>query len=46
MSSLVSGYPNNYDAVDWLIDEFSLVIELHGKQHYHATQFSSQLVIL
>lgn len=42
MSSLVPGYPNNYDAVDWLIDEFSLVIELHGKQHYHATQFSSQ----
>ena len=40
MSSLVPGYPNNFDAVDWIIDEFSLVIELHGKQHYYATQFS------
>ena len=41
MSDLVTGYPNNYDAVDWLIDEFSLVLELHGKQHYVATKFSN-----
>jgi hypothetical protein len=39
LSSLVSGYPNNKDAVDWYIDELNTVLELHGKQHYEQVLF-------
>ena len=39
LSFLVDNYPNNKDAVDWWIDEFGVIIELHGRQHYHSTSF-------
>lgn len=39
LSSLVSNYPNNFDAVDWFIDELNTIIELHGKQHYEQVIF-------
>jgi hypothetical protein len=42
VSSLVETYPNNYDAVDWYIDEYNCVIELHGKQHYQMQTFGSK----
>jgi hypothetical protein len=42
VSSLVSSYQNNFDAVDWYIDEFNTVIELHGKQHYVQQSFGSK----
>lgn len=42
VSSLVDGYPNNYDAVDWYIDEYNCIIELHGKQHYEMQTFGSK----
>lgn len=41
VSSLVSSYPSNFDAVDWYIDELSCVIELHGVQHYKMQSFGS-----
>lgn len=43
LSFLVNGYPNNKDAVDWWIDEFGVIIELHGKQHYQATSWSKEI---
>lgn len=39
VSALVSTYPNNFDAVDWYIDELNTIIELHGKQHYEQVAF-------
>ena len=39
LSALVPSYPNNYDAVDWFVDELNTVIELHGKQHYEQVMF-------
>ena len=39
LSALVSSYPNNFDTVDWFIDELNTVIELHGKQHYEQVIF-------
>ena len=39
--SLVPSYANNFDAVDWYIDELSCVIELHGVQHYKMQSFGS-----
>lgn len=41
VSDLVTSYPNNFDAVDWYIDELNTVIELHGKQHYEMQSFGS-----
>tara|TARA_E500000331_G_C17115124_1_gene651389 strand:- start:457 stop:879 length:423 start_codon:yes stop_codon:yes gene_type:complete len=41
LSDLVDDYPNNYDSVDWYVDELNLVIELHGKQHYEMVKFSN-----
>lgn len=41
VSSLVTSYPNNFDAVDWYVDELSCVIELHGVQHYKMQSFGS-----
>lgn len=42
VSSLVESYPNNFDAVDWYIDELNLIIELHGVQHYKMQSFGSK----
>ena len=42
LSSLITSYPNNYDAVDWYIDEYNCIIELHGKQHYEMQTFGSK----
>lgn len=42
VSSLVSSYPNNFDAVDWYIDEYNCILELHGKQHYQMQTFGSK----
>lgn len=39
VSGLVVSYPNNFDAVDWFVDELNTVIELHGKQHYQQVMF-------
>ena len=39
LSSLVESYPNNKDSVDWFIDEYNTIIELHGKQHYEQVLF-------
>lgn len=42
VKALVESYCNFLDAVDWYIDEFSLIIELHGKQHYEMQSFGSK----
>lgn len=42
VKDLVPTYPNRYDAVDWYIDELSVVLELHGKQHYQMQSFGSK----
>lgn len=42
VKALVESYSNSLDAVDWYIDEFSLIIELHGKQHYQMQSFGSK----
>ena len=39
VKSLVETYPNNKDCVDWFIDEYNIIIELHGKQHYEQVLF-------
>lgn len=39
VSGLVNSYPNNFDAVDWFVDELNTVVELHGKQHYEKVLF-------
>lgn len=39
LSGLVSSYPNNFDAIDWFVDELNTVVELHGKQHYEQVIF-------
>ena len=41
VSDLVSTYPNNRDMVDWYIDEYAIIIELHGIQHYKMQSFGS-----
>ena len=43
LSFLVSNYPNNFDAVDWWIDELGVILELHGEQHYKAVNFSKNI---
>lgn len=43
LSFLVKNYPNNKDAVDWWIDEFGVIIELHGRQHYQSTSFTKNI---
>ena len=42
VAALVSTYPNNYDCVDWYIDELNVIIELHGIQHYKMQSFGSK----
>lgn len=42
VSALVESYTNNFDAVDWYIDELNTVIELHGVQHYKMQSFGSK----
>jgi hypothetical protein len=39
LSALVPSYPNNFDTVDWFVDELNTIIELHGKQHYEQVMF-------
>jgi len=41
VSSLVPGYSSNMHRIDWYIEEFRLVIELHGEQHYKPTNYGS-----
>jgi hypothetical protein len=41
LSSLVPGYASNQHCVDWYIEEFRLIIELHGNQHYKRTSFGN-----
>ena len=41
VKDLVSSYPNSFDAVDWYIDEFNTILELHGVQHYKMQSFGS-----
>lgn len=41
VKDLVNTYPNNFDAVDWYIDELNTIIELHGVQHYKIQSFGS-----
>ena len=42
VKSLVPTYPNNFDAVDWYVDQLNVVIELHGVQHYKMQSFGSK----
>lgn len=39
---LVTSYPNGMDAIDWYIDEYNIVIECHGVQHYKMQSFGSK----
>ena len=39
---LVVTYPNGMDAIDWYIDEYNIVIECHGVQHYKMQSFGSK----
>lgn len=41
VSALVFNYPSNQHCVDWYIEEFRLIIELHGEQHYKRTNFNN-----
>lgn len=41
VSDLVPGYSSKRHRVDWFIDEFYLVIELHGKQHYDIANYGN-----
>ena len=42
VKDLVPNYPNRKDAVDWFVDSYNLIIELHGKQHYNFQSFGSK----
>ena len=42
VKDLVGTYPNSMDAVDWYIDEYNVIIELHGVQHYKMQSFGSK----
>lgn len=42
VQDLVPGYPSRMHRVDWYIDEFRLIIELHGKQHYELVNFGNK----
>lgn len=39
---LVPYYISRQHRVDWYLDEFRLIIELHGKQHYELVNFSNK----
>ena len=39
VSELFTNYNNNRDRYDWVIPEYSLIIECHGKQHYELSTF-------
>jgi hypothetical protein len=41
MINLVDDYDSNFEAVDWYIEPYNLVIELHGNQHYKPTSFGN-----
>lgn len=38
---LIPGYSSNQHRFDWYIEELNIVLELHGEQHYKATNFGS-----
>ena len=42
VKDLVPAYTSPYDAVDWYIDEYNIIIELHGIQHYKIQSFGSK----
>jgi hypothetical protein len=39
---LVPSYPNRMDAIDWYVDEYNIIIECHGIQHYKMQSFGSK----
>ena len=41
ISALVEKYKYPSHKVDWYIDELGTVIEIHGRQHYHMTNFGN-----
>ena len=42
VADLVPCYSSRQHRVDWYLDEFRTVIELHGKQHYELVNFSNK----
>lgn len=38
---LIPEYSSNQHRFDWYIEELNIVLELHGEQHYKATNFGS-----
>ena len=42
VADLVPCYSSRQHRVDWYIDEFRTIIELHGKQHYEMVNFSNK----
>ena len=36
---LVPDYEHHNHHYDWYVEELNMVIELHGRQHYHVTNF-------
>lgn len=45
VADLVPCYSSRQHRIDWYIDEFRLIIELHGKQHYELVNFSNKSFI-
>ena len=41
VKDLVPSYPNYHDSLDWYIDSYNVVLELHGIQHYKMQSFGS-----
>ena len=41
VKDLIPSYAFPQDAVDWFIDEYNIVIEIHGIQHYKMQSFGS-----
>lgn len=41
VADLVEGYPYRNHHFDWFIEELQMVVELHGAQHYKATNYGS-----
>ena len=42
VKDLVPNYNNFYDSIDWYIDAYNTIIELHGVQHYKMQSFGSK----
>ncbi len=41
VKDLIPSYYSNQHRFDWYIEELKIVVELHGAQHYKATNFGS-----